>query len=218
VALAGAALLGCARWQPLPAHPVRSAASYPSAQTRGALVVAIEPLLDPARAQRSLGTDLLRDEQVLGLLVVIENRDPDASRLLLPDAVSVAAPAPVDVVVPDTERESLVARDAAAAADTLLEITAAVFPPLLIGYIPFATVMGRSVSASRFTRHRLLRASLRAHTISPGEREHGFVFLPLSELRAAGEPVALVVDLTDPSTRAAERFEFPLEVPPANPH
>jgi hypothetical protein len=207
-------LLGCASWKPLPAYPVRRAAAYPSAQSRGALVVAIEPLLDPARSERSLGTDLMRDEQVLGVLVVVENRHPSESRLLLPDAISVVAPMPIAPAVPDVERDSPIAGNAAAAADTVLEITAAIFPPLLLGYIPLATVMGRSVSASRFVRHRLLAASMHAHTISPGEREHGLVFLPLAELRAAGDAVTLVVVLTDPAMRAVDRFEFPLDLAP----
>ncbi|RIK93892.1 MAG: hypothetical protein DCC71_23680 [Proteobacteria bacterium] len=213
LALLLTAALGCATFEPLPAYPVRPARAYASAQTRGALAVAIEPVLDGARSERSLGTDLLRDEGLLGVLVVVENRDAAASWLLLPDAVSLAAVVPIAPEVPDVEGASILAGRVGEAADFAIGMAGLALPPVGLLYLGFATLSGRSVSQSRFVRHRLLRTALTAHTVSPGERVHGLVSFPLEMLRASGAPARLAVELTDPATQAVERFEFALDVP-----
>ena len=124
-----------------------------------------------------------------------------------------AAAVPVASDVPDFEAAHPLSGAAGTAAQTALLVGGMGFPPLLIASLGYNVFAGHSVTQSRFRRHALLAASLGAHTVSPGEQVQGMVSFPLAKLRALGGPALLVVALTDPVSRAVDRFEFAVDVP-----
>ena len=210
LALALAACTAACASTTLPPYPVRAANDYATAQAVGDLVVAVEPLLDPGESERAFGFDLLRDQQVLAVLLVVENRGDRRSFLVPADAVEAQL---ASEHAPDPSQGAAKKHLASLAAATALNVGAIFFPPLILASMTLTNATGTRVTESAVSRHVLLTTAWRSHTISPGQRESGLVYFPLAELPKDATSIELVVAARDVFTHEESRFSFDVPVP-----
>jgi hypothetical protein len=180
---------GCAtrRFEPV---PVRPAAEYPGSVTEGRLRVAAEAITEAGASRRHFGVHL-RSLDVLPVLIVVENDDPERSFLLRPEWVVLVGTAPI----------ARAGSGSAAGGDgpSRSASTARRDTPAL---------EGRAAEI----RHNLLATSLHASTVSPGERVSGVVHFQLARPLRGGEPVAIEVALLDLATQEERRLRLSLAV------
>lgn len=214
-----AALLACQTVQ-IPPYPTRKIAEYPAAQIQqgGGLAVTVEPVLDREQAKKYFASDLV-GQDLLAVLVVAENRSATDSYLLTADSAS--------LVAADTRaRQEATGKGPASSWATTpgvatgmhiaQTVTMLTFPASIV-LMPLAFGGSKKIADAEAVEYNMVVSGLHATTLSPGESAHGFAYFHLGDAKSRPSAYVVGVELTDLTSRGAERFEFPLTLGPATP-
>lgn len=182
--IAPLALLAAADY---PDYPAGRCSAYPHSVRRNGLTICVHPVESAAEQRKYFGTRLDR-KGFLPLLVVMENDTPGESFLFRSDSLALRAPeAPANASQAIVVSGALVS-GAASATGTVLGLGSMGTP------IPLTPLGLDGISNATGIRRNLLRKQLQSQTLSPGERVSGFLYLPVSALRA-GKDLRLMPDL-----------------------
>jgi hypothetical protein len=174
----------------LPDYPERPVSSYPSRQTQGDVTVAAHAVVDPIEARRYFHSDLVSDG-ILPMLVVIENRDPQASYVISKEQCAVVDPTRV------TTGEVVDDQLAAAA------LASPVVPLPIAGDV---AILNNENALENFE-----SKEMKLLTISPEEKIQGFVYFRIRRGESKlWEQRALRVRLRKAGTEEVVEFSLPL--------
>jgi len=173
--LASGWVAGCATLR-LPAAEPRPIAEYPLAAEVGGLRLAASPLADEAGQARLFGARLAA-KGILPILIVAENRSPEASFVLSGERVVLRVRA-TGAAIPPADRNQA----ADPAGGQALSILAA--PAMFLGLLPgFLLLFNGSamVSDATVVREGMAWNQLYVRTLSPGATTWGFVYFQLPD-------------------------------------
>lgn len=197
------AAMGCAT-KSLPEYPILPAERYTLCQRQEGLVMSIEPVLDAEVCKRYFGTNLLKSD-ILSILVVAKNLDPDRSYLLSGREVAVAAS---DVETERGQDYDDGTGKAMLGGATAMIAGGIVFTPLLVAAMPVMFVGMKKQSDASVIKHNLALKELRMNTISPGEEVHGFVYFHVPPLPEGVSSLRVQVKAIEMGSSEALEYRF----------
>jgi hypothetical protein len=149
-----------------PEYPAKTAKEYPGAQTIAGVTVGIEPLSDPAGQKHYFKEDFLKSN-FLPVFVVVENASSGDRIIVKHDDIGVYA----------GEEKLAKSGPVASGRSTTGE---AIAPVVEIGLsLPGMVVAGFLMARAADIRQNVVKKELRSSTLSPGQKDQGFVYLPL---------------------------------------
>lgn len=192
--LAVSLAIGCGTTRSMPYQP-KPVGSYPRVVTAGDIAVAAYPVTR-AEIERHLAPGLL-EARILPVFVGIENHSRDRSFFVLTDAIRV-----------DDGRLSEPAPGSATAGKVLATIggVSILAAPVLFPLLPIGSQM--VLQKKEHTRS-IRTQALYNHTVSPGETEGGFLYVPIPE--GAARPWVLHLEVIDASDLSTHPIDVPIE-------
>jgi len=197
VAIGAVLVTGCLR-PPPKSWPEFDADPTGAAVTHGSLRVSIDPFFERERVAAHFGAAVAA-EPILPLRIVLENLDATASYVVDPAKISVREP-DMRILQPDPLQNERGDREKDA-------YPVAAILPFGVGSMVAAGHVIEHLNAS-FARQRIASTRLRLHTISPGEREEGILFLLLASDGELPAEIALTVPLAALADDSIEPIEL----------
>jgi len=174
----------------IPDYPERPISDYSSRQTRGNVIVAARAVVDPIETHRYFYSDLVSDG-ILPVLVVIENRDPQASYIISKEQCALVDSTRVttgDVV------------------DDGLAATALASPVVPLPFVGDVAILNNENALENFE-----SKEMKLLTISPEEKIQGFVYFPIRRGQSdLSEQRVLRVRLRKAGTEEVLEFSLPI--------
>jgi hypothetical protein len=180
-----------------PEYPAKAAREYPGAQTIAGVTVGIEPLSDPA-AQKHYFKEDFGKSNFLPVFVVVEDASSSDSFILKRDDIGVYA---------EEEKMSKSGQAASGRSKTGENIA-------LVSGIALSPagmyVAGYLRAKAADIRQNVIKKELRSSTLSPGQKDQGFVYLPLPADPEKRKNLRMRVRVMKVGSDESIDFEFPI--------
>ena len=195
---------GCTTANIAPDFPVKKCAEYLSCQVKDGLQVGIHVITDNITAKQYFGTDLLA-KGIIPVLVVAENHNNSLSFISPYDKPEISL-APhnkkpeTKIAIPDS---GIMASDSAKKAVYEREI-----PGLIFEFVDYGPTE-KSVSVQQ----NIILKSLKKKTLSPGEKQSGFLYLSLPAKIDQNVQLLITLNAMNLSLKKIEAFNFIFKLP-----
>jgi hypothetical protein len=180
-----------------PEYPAKAAKDYPGSSAIDGVMVAVEPLTDPAGQKRYFKVDFAKNG-FLPVFVVVENGSAEGSFILKREDIGAYA---------GDQQESQpgqVLSGRSKTGENLALASAIALSPA--GMVISGILMIRATEV----RQNLIKKDLRSSTLSPGQSTRGFVFIPLPSDPEKRKHLRMRVRVVKLGSDQPIDFEFPI--------
>ena len=202
ICLLGLLVISCT--MSLPESQVRPTESYQLTTEHNGLLIAVHPVTDSTELQETFRVNLL-DKGILPILVVADNRHSSTSFVLDKNKVTVVNRA---LLESGASQRGRVTSETPGGAIGMAGATVGIVSPV-VG-LPLVIVGLKMLSDAQVIEHNLGEKAFYSRTLDPGQKAHGYIYVPLREGASALEHHHLLVEAVDSSTGEAVTFNFPL--------